>query len=135
MLATLLFLPSMATTACQATAPRQATTATLPDVVQRDAMRGPPPGAATWSCPFPEEAERNNIDAGSATIMVYVETSGLARAVYLLQDSGSGFGQTAMRCAATRRYAPARDRSGAPVGAWTPPITMRFARQQHDADA
>ncbi|MGK3988730.1 TonB family protein [Sorangium sp. So ce136] len=82
-----------------------------------------------WACPYPEEADKNAIDRGTAVIKVYVEPDGSARWASVLYDSGYGFAATAAQCAVRRRYMPAKDRSGAPFGSWTPPITVNFIRE------
>ncbi|KYF61039.1 hypothetical protein BE11_23420 [Sorangium cellulosum] len=72
-LATLLLL--MTTTACGAT------TAAMSGGSPHDAARERPPAAASWFCPFPEEADRNGIDTGTVVLWVYVEADGSARSV------------------------------------------------------
>ncbi|WP_437575181.1 TonB family protein [Sorangium sp. So ce887] len=121
--ATLLLLPLLVMTACEAT------TASIPGAAQLDAAREPPSGSAVWACPYPDEADKNAIDRGTAVIKVYVEPDGSARWAVVLHDSGYGFGAAAAQCAVRRRYVPAKDRSGAPFGSWTLPITVTFTRE------
>ncbi|WP_437322051.1 TonB family protein [Sorangium sp. So ce385] len=106
----------------------EATTASIPGAVQLEAARQPLSGSSKWACPFPEEADKNAIDRGTAVIKVYVEPDGSARWAQVLHDSGYGFGSAAAQCAMGRRYIPAKASSGAPVAAWTPPITVNFIR-------
>ncbi|WP_438014562.1 energy transducer TonB [Sorangium sp. So ce315] len=120
-LATLLLL--MATTACGAT------TAAMPGGSQPDAARERPPAVASWTtCLFPEEADRKGIDNATVVLWVHVEPDGSARTVQILHDPGNGFGRVAALCAMRARYAPGKDRSGAPRAMWTPPITVNFVR-------
>jgi TonB family protein len=107
----------------------EATTASIPGAAQLDAAREPPSGSAVWACPYPDEADKNAIDRGTAVIKVYVEPDGSARWAVVLHDSGYGFGAAAAQCAVRRRYVPAKDRSGAPFGSWTLPITVTFMRE------
>lgn len=121
-LATLLLL--MATTACGAT------TAAMPGGPQPDAARERPPAVASWTtCLFPEEADRKGIDNATVVLWVHVEPDGSARTVQILHDPENGFGRVAAQCAMRARYAPGKDRSGAPRAMWTPPITVHFVRE------
>ncbi|WP_437314074.1 energy transducer TonB [Sorangium sp. So ce385] len=122
-IATLLLLPLGTATACEAT------TAATPGAAQQDAARELPARRGTWACGFPEEADKNAIDEGTAVVRVYVELDGSPRRAMILQDSGHGFGSAAAQCAMTKRYVPMKDRSGAPIPAWTPPITVRYFRK------
>jgi hypothetical protein len=79
-------------------------------------------------CDFPEEANRDRVDHGWATLIVTVRADGHAAAVQLLGDSGHGFGRMALQCARSARYRPARDRKGAPIQADTPSFRYRFTR-------
>ncbi|WP_438031286.1 energy transducer TonB [Sorangium sp. So ce233] len=107
----------------------------MPDATRHVVAREPPPGSSSWSCPFPEEADRNGIHTGTVVIRVYVEPDGSARSVQLLHDPGNGFGQRAAQCAMTRRYVPGKDRYGAPVAMWTPRITIRFLMEPEEGAA
>ncbi|WP_437729549.1 energy transducer TonB [Sorangium sp. So ce861] len=101
----------------------------MPGAAQQDAARKLPARGGTWACGFPEEADKNGVDEGTAVVTVYVGLDGFPRGVMILHDSGHGFGSAAARCALTKRYVPAKDRSGAPAPAWTPPITVRYVRE------
>ncbi|WP_129578196.1 MULTISPECIES: energy transducer TonB [Sorangium] len=128
-MATLLLLPLWATTACEAT------TAATPGAAQQDEARKLPARRGTWACAFPEEADKNGIDEGTAVVRVYVELDGFPRQAMVLQDSGYGFGSAAAECAMTKRYVPSKDRYGAPIPAWTPPITVRYFKKPQPSTA
>jgi protein TonB len=96
-----------------------------PDV---DLSRPPAPVAKSWSCPFPPEADRANIDFARSRIAVTVGEDGRPRAVSVLSDPGNGFGRAARRCAMTQSYAFALDPAGRPRTATTAPITVTFTR-------
>lgn len=85
-------------------------------------------GSKSWSCPFPPEADQEQINRATATVVVTVSPSGAPVSVQILSDPGYGFGRAAKQCAMSRRYEPALDASGAPVRATTPPIIVRFKR-------
>ncbi|WP_437565413.1 energy transducer TonB [Sorangium sp. So ce542] len=108
----------------------KATTASIPGAVQLEGAYPPQVSHSKWGCPYPKEADKNAIDRGTAIIRVYVELDGSSRWAQVLYDSGYGFGSVAAQCAMRRRYAPAKDNSGTPVAAWTPPIAIRFIRQR-----
>ncbi len=63
-------------------------------------------------CPFPGEADAEQIDDAYVTIEVRVRVDGSAEAVSILQDPGHGFGREARKCALRERYSPALDFDG-----------------------
>jgi periplasmic protein TonB len=84
--------------------------------------------AQTWSCPWPREADLEQIDDQSVIIRVVVNPDGTAASVSVVSDPGHGFGQAATTCATQTRFTPARDREGTPIRATSPPIRVRFTR-------
>lgn len=82
----------------------------------------------SWSCPWPAEAETERIDEQTVVIRVVVDVQGTAVSVEVVTDPGHGFGPAAATCAHQTRFTPARDASGAPVPARSPPIRVRFTR-------
>ena len=93
--------------------------------------RSAPPGlvgGASWNCPFPPEADTDQIDQAVATILVTVRPDGSPLAVKVMSDPGHGFGRAARTCALSRRFTPALDRNGEPTSGTTPPIKVRFTR-------
>ncbi len=85
-------------------------------------------GGRSWSCPFPPEADIEQIDRATAVLVVTVAPDGRPVSVRVLSDPGYGFGRQARQCALGRRYRPALDRDGRPIQATTPPINVRFRR-------
>lgn len=81
-----------------------------------------------WQCPWPHEAEQEQIDEQTVTLRVLVATDGHARAVRLLADPGYGFGAAARACALLTRFTPASDEQGRDTQAWSPPIRVHFTR-------
>jgi protein TonB len=81
-----------------------------------------------WKCPWPREAETQQIDEQTVTIRVVVRADGSVESATALSDPGFGFAAAARACALAARYAPARDRSGRPVRAASPPILVHFSR-------
>jgi len=82
-----------------------------------------------WSsCPFPPEANTDQVDHAVVTLIVTVRPDGTPRSVQVVSDPGHGFGRAARMCALSKRYATALDRDGNPVMGTTPPIRVRFTR-------
>jgi protein TonB len=84
-------------------------------------------GSSSWNCPFPPEADAEQIDRAIVGVQVTVSPDGGALSVSVVSEPGHGFGRAARACALARRYQPAADRSGAPVTS-TSLINVRFNR-------
>src|SRR5690606_41276464 len=87
-----------------------------------------PMGGGGWDCPFPSEADVEQINYARVTLVVLVGTDGRARSANVLSDPGHGFGRAARRCALQKRYSVGKDRLGRPVAKTTPPINVTFRR-------
>jgi protein TonB len=87
-----------------------------------------PSGGSSWSCPFPPEADADQIDEARASIVVTVRPDGTPLSVSIVSDPGHGFGRAARMCALTRRFTPALDKAGQPITGSTVPINVRFTR-------
>jgi protein TonB len=85
-------------------------------------------GGLSWNCPFPPEADADQIDFQVVTIVVTVRPDGTPQSVKVLQDPGHGFGRAARQCALGQRFSSAFDRSGSAILATTAPIRVRFTR-------
>ena len=72
-------------------------------------------GSGEWRCPFPPEADADQVDEASAIIEVVVGADGKAARASILQDPGHGFGREARSCAMRESYVPALDRDGKTV--------------------
>lgn len=86
-------------------------------------------GSSSWNdCPFPAEADAEQIDQAFPVIIVTVRPDGTAAAVKVVEDPGYGFGRQARICALAKRYTAALDKTGQPTTGVTPPIRVRFTR-------
>ncbi len=87
----------------------------------------PPKVKGPVHCPFPVEADKDQIDAARVALRVTVETKGTASKVMVLSDPGHGFARAARTCALGLQYDPPRDAKGAPMaGEFT--VIIRFDR-------
>ncbi|MEJ7735119.1 MAG: hypothetical protein WKG00_38770 [Polyangiaceae bacterium] len=85
-------------------------------------------GGTNWQCPFPPEADVDQVDSAVATVVVTVRPDGTAQSVKVLVDPGHGFGRAARMCALSRRWNFGLDAGGSPITAATPPVKIRFTR-------
>lgn len=85
-------------------------------------------GGTDWECPFPAEADTEQIDFQRVQIVVTVRGDGSPQDVKVIGDPGHGFGRAARQCALRRRYNPAVDHQGNPVLSTMPPINVTFKR-------
>lgn len=81
-----------------------------------------------WDCPWPAEADREQIDSQLVVIRVTVAPDGAPLSARVTRDPGFGFGPAAQACAMRRHYAPALDASGTPITSESPPIRVHFSR-------
>lgn len=84
-------------------------------------------GSSDWRCPFPAEADDQQIDQAVVTLKVGVNAAGGVTTVSVVSDAGHGFGREARQCATGRRWTAALDHDGSPV-AGTVVINVRFNR-------
>ncbi len=105
-------------------------TGTVPTATGRDDSRAAGLlGSTDWSdCPFPPEADAEQIDQALVTVQVNVSPEGRATSVSILSDPGHGFGRAAKSCANQKRYQTAQDREGHAIGGQTKPFRVRFRR-------
>ena len=83
---------------------------------------------AAWNCPWPAEADAQQIDQQTVVLRVTVRADGGADRVDVLSDPGFGFGAAARLCALRTRFEPAVDPQGRAVVALSPPIRVHFFR-------
>ncbi len=81
-----------------------------------------------WQCPWPAEAEAEQIDDASILVRVRVSATGEPTTVEVVNDPGHGFAREARRCAMRKRYLPALDSAGNPVVGGTNSLNIHFAR-------
>ena len=79
-------------------------------------------------CPFPAEADIENINNTTVTLVVTVGEDGRAKSVTVLNGGAYGFGKMARECAFRNSFVPGLDRNGKPVTKSTAPFTVRFTR-------
>lgn len=86
-------------------------------------------GSSDWTdCPFPAEADAEQIDQAFVLIQVRVKPDGNPETVTVVQDPGHGFGREARKCAMRKKYTNALDADGNAVPAVTNPFRVRFER-------
>jgi periplasmic protein TonB len=85
-------------------------------------------GSTDWHCPFPPEADVEQVDQAFVMVQVAARADGSAEHVTILSDPGHGFGRAAQRCAMQERYDPALDHDGNPIAGLTKSIRVRFER-------
>jgi protein TonB len=86
-------------------------------------------GSVDWNdCPFPGEADAEQIDQAFVLIQVKVKPDGLPESVTVLSDPGHGFGREARKCAMRKRYSQGLDVDGNAIGGATKPFRVRFER-------
>jgi len=83
---------------------------------------------AAWSCPWPADADAQQVNEQTVVLRAAVRADGHAERVDVLADPGFGFGTAARSCALATRFDPARDPAGQPVAALSPPIRVHFYR-------
>jgi protein TonB len=81
-----------------------------------------------WDCPFPAEAELEQVNYQQVNVAVTVAANGKALEVKVIGNTSFGFGRAAQRCALSKTFVPALDRSGTPVTT-TIPIVVTFVRR------
>ena len=99
-----------------------------PTVVDKSRAATIATGANWSSCPFPPEANADQIDFAVVTLIVMVRPDGTPRSVQVVSDPGHGFGRAARMCALSKRYSAALDSDGNAMMATTPPIRVTFTR-------
>jgi periplasmic protein TonB len=85
-------------------------------------------GSGEWNCPWPGEADAEQIDQAFVMIQVKVKPDGSPENVSILQDPGHGFGREARKCAMGKKYGYAMDADGNAIGGMTKPFRVRFER-------
>lgn len=86
-------------------------------------------GSSDWTdCPFPAEADAEQIDQAFVLIQVRVKADGSPETVTVVQDPGHGFGREARKCAMRKKYTNALDVDGNAIPAVTNPFRVRFER-------
>jgi protein TonB len=122
------------TTTSSGTSRKAATGAVAPE-----AIKGAPTSApsrarsvlldqSAWNCPWPAEADAEQVNEQTVVLQASVRANGRADNVVILRDPGFGFGAAARQCALRTRFEPARDGTGQPIVARSPHIRVHFFR-------
>jgi len=78
-------------------------------------------------CPFPAEADAEQVDEAAVSIEIRVSADGRAESVAITRDPGHGFGREARKCALREKYMPAMNVDGASIpGVYK--VNFRFSR-------
>jgi protein TonB len=83
---------------------------------------------SAWNCPWPAEADAEQINEQTVVLQASVRADGRADRVEVFSDPGFGFGAAARLCALRTRFEPALDSAGQPIPAQSPPIRVHFFR-------
>jgi protein TonB len=102
--------------------------ASRPTLAGADLARPVTLAAGTWVCPWPPEADAEQIDEQTVVIRVRVRADGTVETAQVIADPGAGFGRAALTCARQTRFEPARGGDGTVVASWSPPIRVHFSR-------
>ena len=100
-----------------------------PPAPPKDLSRAPAlAGSSDWRCPWPAEADAEQIDEAYATIRVIIGPDGRAQSATVVEDPfAHGFGREARGCALRESYSPGLDRDGKPTTG-TKTFRVRFER-------
>jgi protein TonB len=83
---------------------------------------------SAWNCPWPAEADAEQVNEQTVVLRADVRSDGRADRVDVLSDPGFGFGGAARLCALRTCFEPARNGAGQPITAQSPPIRVHFFR-------
>jgi protein TonB len=83
---------------------------------------------AAWNCPWPAEADAEQVNEQTVVLRATVRADGRADHVDVISDPGFGFGAAARLCTLRTRFEPARDAAGQHIPAQSPPIRVHFYR-------
>ena len=83
---------------------------------------------SAWNCPWPAEADAEQVNEQTVVLQASVRADGRTEHVDVLSDPGYGFGAAARLCALRTRFEPARDMAGQPIAAQSPAIRVHFFR-------
>jgi protein TonB len=85
-------------------------------------------GSADWNdCPFPAEADAEQIDEAFVVLQVNVGADGRPTTITVMQDPGHGFGRQAKICAQRKSFKTALDRDGNPIPGQTGKFSVHFS--------
>lgn len=85
-------------------------------------------GSSDWKCPWPSEADAEQIDEAYVSVQVTTRPDGTADKVTIVSDPGHGFAREARQCAMRERYNAALDREGNAMAGLTKAFRIHFTR-------
>jgi periplasmic protein TonB len=85
-------------------------------------------GSSEWKCPWPSEADAEQIDEAYVSVQVVTRADGTAERVTVLTDPGHGFAREARLCALREHYSAALDHDGNPIPGVTKAFKIHFER-------
>ena len=85
-------------------------------------------GSSEWKCPWPSEADAEQVDDAYVTVQVTVGPDGRAKSVAVTADPGHGFGREARLCAMRETYTTALDKDGTAIAGQTKAFRIHFER-------
>jgi periplasmic protein TonB len=86
------------------------------------------PAESNWDCPWPPEADTDQINYMRVRIVVTVGLDGRAQKVTVLNDPGHGFARYVQQCAFRKTFNVALSTDGKPVVSTTPPFGVTWTR-------
>lgn len=95
---------------------------------KQDLSKPAMPAESDWDCPWPPEADAEQINFMRVRIVVTVGLDGRAQKVTVLNDPGHGFGRYVQQCAFRKTFSVALNSDGKPVVSTTPPFGVKFQR-------
>jgi protein TonB len=85
-------------------------------------------GSTEWNCPWPQEADAEQVDEAYVTVEVAVNADGRPSQVAIVKDPGHGFARKARECAMSKTFTTALDREGKAIPGKTKPFRIHFER-------
>lgn len=88
----------------------------------------PRPAETNWDCPWPPEADTDQINYMRVRIVVTVGVNGRAQKVTVLNDPGHGFAKYVQQCASRKTFNVGLNSEGKPIVSTTPPFGVTWTR-------
>ena len=95
---------------------------------KQDLSVAPRPAETNWDCPWPPEADADQINYMRVRIVVTVGVDGRAQKVTVLNDPGHGFAKYVQQCAFRKTFAVGLNSDGKPIVSTTPPFGVTWTR-------
>ena len=95
---------------------------------KQDLSVAPRPTDTNWDCPWPPEADSDQINYMRVRIVVTVGVDGRAQKVTVLNDPGHGFAKYVQQCAMRKSFNAGISSDGKPIISTTPPFSVTWTR-------